>query len=73
MKKDSSNCKNENRAKNTSKYQEIENISAHREVIQSKLMNVLTQINSLQGVETTKISSCSLKDWEDLSLLSYLL
>jgi hypothetical protein len=38
-------------------------------VIQSKPTDVLKQIKSLQGLETTQTSSHSLEDWGDLSLL----
>jgi hypothetical protein len=50
------------------KINNMKNISAHREVIQSKPINVLMQIKSLHGVETATISSHSLEDWRDLSL-----
>jgi hypothetical protein len=42
-------------------------------VIQSKPVDVLMQITSLQGVKTTQTSSHSLEDLEDLSLLYSLL
>jgi hypothetical protein len=42
---------------------EMENILAHKKgEIQSKYANVLMQIKSLQGVETTQILSHSLED-----------
>jgi predicted glycosyltransferase involved in capsule biosynthesis len=47
--------------------------STSKEVIQSKQMDVLMQIKSLQGVKIIQTSSQSLEDWGDLSLLSSLL
>jgi hypothetical protein len=55
------------------KIKKMKNILAQKEVIQSKPTNVLVQIKSLEGVETTQTSSHSLEDWGDLSLLSSLL
>jgi hypothetical protein len=66
-KKDSSNRKNENQAKNTFKNQVNEkDFSTKKDVIQPKHMNVLMQIKSLQGVEITQTSFHSLEDWGDL-------
>jgi hypothetical protein len=60
--------------KNTSENQVNEkHFSTYKEVIQSKHMDVLMQIKSLQCVETTQISFHSLEGWGDLSLLSFLL
>jgi hypothetical protein len=39
-------------------------------MMEPKKTAILIQIKSLQGVETTQISSHFLEDWEDLSLLS---
>jgi hypothetical protein len=55
------------------KIKKMKNILAQKEVIQSKPTNVLVQMKSLEGVETTQTSSHSLEDWGDLSLLSSLL
>jgi hypothetical protein len=73
-KENSSNHEIKNQAKNTSKNHKNKKYrSTRKEMIQSKNITIFMQIKSLPSVEITQISSHSLEDLGDLSLLSSLL
>jgi hypothetical protein len=74
LKKNFSNREVKNWAKNTSENLKNEKYSSStRKMIQPKRTAILMQIKGFQGVEITQISSHSLEDWREISLLSSLL